>query len=187
MINTHSRLGGSQEFPRLVHSTCTSSAPALKMHHARLGNVCADGVPKKCPSLQEMLCIQDCVTEQLCNNNSAQEVSKLCKKCLCYTVVCKSQKTHLLPQHAIRLLLWIEIMFQLCHWQRCVSSCSIISQQLHNEIKSFPKQRCPNDFSSSWTTLKNFVPPKVPNHFGLGLQSILKLSLFFFKVSAKSQ
>ena len=27
-----SRHGSSQEFPRLVHSTCTSSSPALEMH-----------------------------------------------------------------------------------------------------------------------------------------------------------
>ena len=31
-----SRHGSSQEFPRLVHFTCTSSAPALEMHSAQV-------------------------------------------------------------------------------------------------------------------------------------------------------
>jgi len=99
-----SRLGGSQEFPRLVHSTCTSSAPALKMHRAQVLEMlvqmeCSRSVQvcKKCYVSKSVL------QNSYGNNNSAQEVSKLCKKCLCYIVVCKSRKTHLLLQHDVRL------------------------------------------------------------------------------------
>ena len=70
-----SRHGSSQEFPRLVHSTCTSSAPALEMHSAQVLEML---VQTQCPSsvqvLQEMLRIQEGVTEQLCNT----VVSKKC-------------------------------------------------------------------------------------------------------------
>ena len=59
-----SRHGSSQEFPRLVHSTCTSSVPALEMHS---GHVLEMLVQMQCPRsvhvLQEMLRIQEGVTE----------------------------------------------------------------------------------------------------------------------------
>ena len=51
-----SRHGSSQEFPRLVHSTCTRSAPALEMHSVQ-------------------------VLEMLVQMPSVQGVSKSCKKC----------------------------------------------------------------------------------------------------------
>ena len=61
-----SRHGSSQEFPSLVNSICTSSAPALEMHSActSLGNACTEGVSKKCPSLAKKCqeCVQECIT-----------------------------------------------------------------------------------------------------------------------------
>ena len=68
----------SQEFPRLVHSMCTSSVPALEMHSAQVLEML---VQMQCQRsgqvLQDMLCTQECVTEQLCNKS----VSKKCPSC----------------------------------------------------------------------------------------------------------
>ena len=65
LVSLHSsRHGSSQEFPSLVHSICTSSAPALEMHSAQVLKMLAQ---RECPRtvqvLQEMLCIQECVQE----------------------------------------------------------------------------------------------------------------------------
>ena len=63
-----SRHGSSQEFPRLVHSTCTSSAPALEMHSAQVLEMLVQmQCPRSVQVLQEMLRIQEGVTEELCN------------------------------------------------------------------------------------------------------------------------
>ena len=62
------RHGSSQEFPRLVHSTCTSSAPALEMHSAHVLEMLVQmQCPRSVQVLQQMLRIQEGVTEQLCN------------------------------------------------------------------------------------------------------------------------
>ena len=76
LYETHSsRHGSSQEFPRLVHSTCTSSAPALEMHSAQVLEMLVQmQCPRSVQVLQEMLRIQEDVTEQLCNT----VVSKKC-------------------------------------------------------------------------------------------------------------
>ena len=67
--------GSSQEFPRLVHSTCTSSAPALELHSAQVLEMLVQvQCPRSVQVLQEMLRIQEGVTEQLCNT----VVSKKC-------------------------------------------------------------------------------------------------------------
>ena len=59
-----SRHGSSQEFPSLVHSICTSSAPALEMHSAQVLEMLAQmECPRSVQVLQEMLCIQECVQE----------------------------------------------------------------------------------------------------------------------------
>ena len=59
-----SRHGSSQEFPSLVHSICTSSAPALEMHSAQVLEMLAQmECSRSVQVLQEMLCIQECVQE----------------------------------------------------------------------------------------------------------------------------
>ena len=70
-----SRHGSSQEFPWLVHSTCTSSAQALEMHSAQVLEMLVQmQCPRSVQVSQEMLRIQEGVTEQLCNT----VVSKKC-------------------------------------------------------------------------------------------------------------
>ena len=57
--------------PRLVHSTCTSSAPALEMHSAQVLEMLVQmQCPRSVQVLQEMLRIQEGVTEQLCKGAS---------------------------------------------------------------------------------------------------------------------
>ena len=59
-----SRHGSSQEFPSLVHSIRTSSAPALEMHSAQALEMLAQmECPRSVQVLQEVLCIQECVQE----------------------------------------------------------------------------------------------------------------------------
>ena len=54
-----------KSFPALiVHSICTSSAPALEMHSAQVLEMLAQmECPRSVQVLQEMLCIQECVQE----------------------------------------------------------------------------------------------------------------------------
>ena len=73
-----SRHGSSHEFLTLVHSMCTSRAPALELHNAQVLEML---VQMQClrsvQVLQEMLYIQEGVTEQLSNI----VVSKKCPSC----------------------------------------------------------------------------------------------------------
>ena len=75
VTDRHTAVDMAQEFPRLVHSPCTSSAPALEMHSAQVLEMLVQmQCPRSVQVLQEMLRIQEGVTEQLCNT----VVSKKC-------------------------------------------------------------------------------------------------------------
>ena len=63
----------------LVHSICTSSAPALEMHSAQVLEMLAQmECPRSVQVLQEMLCIQECVQECVIHNSYVITVSKKC-------------------------------------------------------------------------------------------------------------
>ena len=72
-----SRHGSSQEFPSLVHSICTSSAPALEMHSAQVLEMLAQ---RECPrSVQVLQKNAKSVSKSVLHNSYVITVSKQSK------------------------------------------------------------------------------------------------------------